>query len=78
MATSRTRRITTEIDATLYGQLIAVAKRKGQTRRRLIEQALASCLHNVMPSRHVIGTDAMEAFEQSVIRNRDLLQRLAK
>ena len=42
------------------------------------EQALAFYLHNVVPSQHLVRPQVMDAFEQSVSRNRDLLQRLAK
>jgi len=33
---------------------------------------------SVVPSQHPVRTEVMDAFEQSVIRNRDLLERLAK
>jgi hypothetical protein len=32
----------------------------------------------VVPSQHIVRPAVMDAFEQSVARNRDLLQRLAK
>ncbi len=35
-------------------------------------------LQNVVPSQHLVRPEVMDAFEQSVARNRDLLQRLAK
>jgi hypothetical protein len=35
-------------------------------------------LHNVVPSQHLVRPDVMNAFEESVARNRDLLDRLAK
>jgi hypothetical protein len=35
-------------------------------------------LHNVVPSQHLVRREVMDAFEQSVARNRDLLHRLAK
>jgi len=59
-------------------KLLWLLKRRGQTRRHVIEQALAFYLHNIAPSQHVVCTEAMDSFEQSVTRNRDLLQRLAK
>jgi hypothetical protein len=35
-------------------------------------------LHNVVPSQHLVRTEVMNAFEQSVAGNRDLLERLSK
>ena len=42
------------------------------------KQALRFYLRNVVPSQHLVRPEVMDAFEQSVARNRDLLQRLAK
>ena len=36
------------------------------------------CANNVAPSQQLVRTEVMDAFELSVARNRDLLQRLAK
>jgi hypothetical protein len=44
----------------------------------VLEQALAHYLHNVVPSQHLVLPQVMDAFEESVERNRDLLERLAK
>lgn len=77
MAT-RTRKFTPEIDAQLYDEMVAVAKKNGQTKRYVLEQALRFYLGNVVPSQHLVRPQVMDAFEQSVARNRDLLQRLAK
>jgi len=41
-------------------------------------QALRFYLHNVVQPQHLVRTEVMDAFEQSVARNRDLLQRLAR
>jgi hypothetical protein len=73
-----TKKFTPEIDAHLYEELIAVAEKNGQTKRHVLEQALKFYLHNVVPSQHLVRRDVMDAFEQSVSRNRDLLERLAK
>jgi hypothetical protein len=73
-----TKKFTPEIDAALYEEFVAVAKRNGQSQRHVLEQALAHYLHNVVPSQHLVRPEVMDAFEQSVARNRDLLHRLAK
>jgi hypothetical protein len=74
----KTRKFTPEIDAKLYDEFVAVAERNGQTQRHVLEQALTFYLRNVVPSQHLVRRDVMDAFEQTVTRNRDLLQRLAK
>ena len=58
--------------------MVAVAKRNGQPQRYGLEQALAHYLHNVVPSQHLVRPQVLEDFEQSVARNRDLLEHLAK
>jgi len=73
-----TKKFTPEIDATLYNELAATAERNGQTKRYVLEQALRFYLHNVVPSQHLVRREVMDAFEQSVGRNRELLERLAK
>ena len=78
MADTTTKKFTPEIDAQLYEELVAVAEKNGQTKRYVLEQALKFYLHNVVPSQHLVRAEVMEAFEQSVAHNRDLLQRLAK
>ena len=42
------------------------------------KKALRFYLHNVVPSQQLVRPHVMDAFEQSVARNHDLLQRLAK
>ena len=78
MPAKTTRKFTPEIDAQLYDEMVAVAKQNGQSQRYVLEQALAFYLRNVVPSQHLVRADVMDAFQQSVVRNRDLLQRLAK
>jgi hypothetical protein len=78
MPASITKKFTPEIDAKLYDELVAVAERNGQTKRHVLEQAIRFYLQNVVPSQHVVRPEVMDAFEQSVARNRDLLERLAK
>ncbi|MGA7925446.1 MAG: hypothetical protein WCA20_05565 [Candidatus Sulfotelmatobacter sp.] len=78
MPAQMTKKFTPEIDAKLYDEFVAVAEQNGQTKRYVLEQALGFYLHNVVPSQHLVRPEVMDAFEQSVARNRDLLQRLAK
>jgi BMFP domain-containing protein YqiC len=73
-----TKKFTPEIDAELYNELTATAERNGQTKRHVIEEALRFYLHNVVPSQHLVRREVMNAFEESVARNRELLERLAK
>jgi hypothetical protein len=73
-----TKKFTPEIDAHLYEEFVAVAEQNGQTKRHVLEQALRFYLHNVVPSQHLVRPEALDAFEQSVVRNHDLLERLAK
>ncbi len=73
-----TKKFTPEIDAKLYKEFVAVAKRNGQSQRHILEEALKFYLKNVVPSQHLVRSEVMNAFEQSVAGNRDLLERLAK
>ncbi|PYX95553.1 MAG: hypothetical protein DMG71_08900 [Acidobacteria bacterium] len=73
-----TKKFTPEIDAKLYDEFVAVAEQNGQSKRHVLEQALRFYLQNVVPSQHLVRSEIMDAFEQSLARNRDLLQRLAK
>jgi hypothetical protein len=75
---SATKKFTPEIDAKLYKEFVAVAKRNGQSQRHILEEALKFYLKNVVPSQHLVRREVMDAFEQSVTANRDLLERLAK
>jgi hypothetical protein len=73
-----TKKIAPEVDAELWDELVAVAKQNGQPQRYVLEQAPAHYLHNVVPSQHLVRPQVMDVFEQSVARNRSLLERLAK
>ena len=73
-----TKKIAPEIDAQLWEELTEVARKNGQSQRYVLEQALAHYLHNVVPSQHLVRPEVMRAFEQSVERNRELLERLAR
>lgn len=55
-----------------------MAEKNAQSQRHVLEQALQFYLRNVVPSQHLVRREVMDAFEQSVARNRDLLERLAK
>jgi hypothetical protein len=78
MAAVKTKKIAPAVDAKLWEELEAVAKRNGQSQRYVLEQALRHYLHSVVPSQHLVRTEVMDAFQQSVAHNRDLLERLAK
>ena len=78
MAAPGTRKFAPEIDASLYEEFVAVARKNGQSQRHVLERALAFYLRNVVPSQHLVRPQVMDAFEESVARNRDLLERLAK
>jgi hypothetical protein len=78
MPATTTKKFTPEIDAKLYEEFVAVAEQNGQTKRHVLEQALRFYLHNVVPSQHLVRPEVMDAFEESVARNHDLLERLAK
>jgi hypothetical protein len=75
---SRVKKFAPEIDAKLYEEMVRVAKQNGQSQRYILEKALQHYLHNVVPSQHLVRRNVMDAFEESVARNRDLLERLAK
>jgi len=78
MATPKTKKFTPEIDAKLYDEFVAVAEKNGQTKRHVLEQALTFYLRNLVPSQHLVRPAVIDAFQESVARNRDLLERLAK
>ena len=73
-----TKKFTPEIDAELYDKLVETAESNGQTKRHVLEEALRFYLENVVPSQHLVRREVMDAFEQSVAHNRELLERLAK
>ncbi len=47
-----TKKLTLGIDAQLYEELVAIAEQNGQTKQRVLEQALKFYLRNVVPSQH--------------------------
>jgi hypothetical protein len=74
----KVKKFAPEIDAKLYQEMVRVAKQNGQSQRYVLEKALQHYLHNVVPSQHLVRRNVMDTFEESVVRNRDLLERLAK
>ena len=77
-AKTKTKKIAPEVDAQLWDECVAVAKRNGQSQRYVLEQALTHYLRNVVPSQHLVRPNVMATFGKVVARNRDLLDRLAK
>ena len=66
------------IDAKLYKELVAVAKKNGQSQRHILEKAIEHYLHNVVPSQHLVRPEVMEAYRRSNEKFRELYQKLAK
>ena len=73
-----TVKIAPEIDAKLYEEMVAVAKKYGVKQRYVLERALEHYLHNVVPSQNLVRQEVMDLFQQAVKQNRELLERLAK
>jgi len=78
MIAKETVKIGPAIDAKLYKELVAVAKRNGQSQRHLLEKAIEHYLHNVVPSQHLVRPEVMEAYRRSNEKFRELYQKLAK
>ena len=78
MPAPTTKKFTSEIDARLYEEFVTVAEQNGQGQRHVLEQALRFYLHSVVPSQHLVRPEVLDAFEQSVACNLDLLERLTK
>ena len=66
------------IDAKLYEEFAAVAKRNGQSQRYLLEKAIEHYIHNVVPSQHLVRPEVMEAYRRSDEKFRELYKKLAK
>lgn len=73
-----TRKIGLEIDASLYAGLSRVAKRNGQSRRFLLEQAVRLYLETTTPSQETVRPAVMSHFRKSARKNRKLLHLLAQ
>lgn len=66
------------IDAKLYEEFVAAAKRNGQSQRYLLEKAIEHYIHNVVPSQHLVRREVMEAYRRSNEKFRELYKKLAK
>jgi hypothetical protein len=66
------------IDAKLYKQLVAVAKKNGQSQRHLLERAIEHYLRNVVPSQQILRPEVMEAYRRSNEKFREFYEKLAK
>jgi hypothetical protein len=77
MPATKTKKFTPEIDAELYDEFVAVAKKNGQNQRFLLERALEFYLHNVVPSQRLVRPEVMEASRRSNEQYRELYQKLA-
>lgn len=62
MRTIRTKKIAPEVDARLWDQVTAFAKRDGHSQRYVLEQALRHYLQNVVPSQHLVRPEVMKTF----------------
>jgi predicted transcriptional regulator len=78
MAKAQTKKIGLEMDARLYEELSKVAEENGQSRRFLLEKAIAHYLQFVVPSQTTVRPEVMEHFRRSVEKNRKLLKMLAE
>ena len=74
----KTIKIGPAIDANLYQELVAVAKKNGQSQRYLLEKAIEHYIHNVVPSQHLVRPEVMKAYRRSNEKFRELYQNLAK
>jgi len=72
------KKIGLEMDARLYAELSKLAKKNGQSRRFLLEQAIQHYLEFVVPSQSTIRPEVMKHFRRSVEKNRKLYELLAK
>ena len=77
MAKTTSRKLGLEIDARLYARLDQVARRNGQSRRFLLEQALKHYLEVVVPSEGTLRPEVLRRFRRSVEKNRKLMKLLA-
>jgi len=74
---TKTKKFTPEIDAQLYGEMVAVAKQNGQPQRYVLERALEFYLHNVVPSHRLVRPEVLEASRRSNEQYRKLYEKLA-
>jgi len=72
----RNVKVSLEIDAKLYEELVSVAKENGQSHRFVLERALEHYLHNVVPSQRLVRPEVMAACHRSKEKYRELYKRL--
>ena len=73
----RTVKITSEIDAKLYQELVSVAKENGQSQQFVLERPLEHYLHNVVPLQSMVRPEVMAAYRRSNEKYRELYARLS-
>ena len=78
MSSKTTIKIGPAIDAKLYKEFIAVAKKNGQSQRHLLEKAIEHYLRDVIPSQNLVRREVLEAYRRSNEKFRKLYQKLAK
>jgi predicted transcriptional regulator len=78
MPNRATIKIGPEIDAKLYKEFVAIAKKNGQSQRFLLEKAIEHYIRNVVPSQNTVRPEVMEAFRRSNAKFRDLYRKLAE
>ena len=76
--TRKTVKIGPAIDARLYRELVAAAKRNGQSQRFLLESAIEHYLRNVVPSQRIVRPEVMAAHRRSNEKFRKLYEKLAE
>jgi hypothetical protein len=73
-----TIKIGPEIDAKLYKEFVAIAKKNGQSQRFLLEKAIEHYIRNIVPSQNTVRPEVMETFRRSNQEFRDLYRKLAE
>ncbi len=77
MAKATSRKLGLEIDAHLYARLDQMARRNGQSRRFLLEQALKHYLELFAPLEGSVRPEALRHFRRSLEKNRKLMKLLS-
>lgn len=78
MAGTAMKQIGLKIPARLYRELSKLAKQNGQSKTFLLEKAIEHYIRFVAPDQNTVRAEAMAHFRQSVEKNRELYQRLAR
>jgi hypothetical protein len=76
MTRATSRKLGLEIDAHLYARLDQMARRNGQSRRFLLEQALKHYLELFVPIPGSMRPEALRHFRRSIQKNRKLMKLL--